>query len=119
MYWVVRKVRADVKGKLKRRKFKFYIKYTFIKLYRLVGTNFPDNPIYNLNVMYNSINSDHYILQLYYMHCSSNVRSFIFVLTNIMRIETETPITRVNAAPLSIRVRCIVQETIHSWKGNI
>ena len=42
-YWVVRKVRADVEGKLKRRRFKFY--YIFIKLYRLIGTNFPDNPI--------------------------------------------------------------------------
>jgi len=29
-------------GKFKRRKFKFY---TFIKLYRLVDMNFPDNPI--------------------------------------------------------------------------
>ena len=41
---VVWKVRADVEGKLKRRKFKF--QYTFIKLYKLVGMNFPDNPIY-------------------------------------------------------------------------
>ena len=37
------KVCADFEGKLKRRRFKF--QYTFIKLYRLVGTNFPDNPI--------------------------------------------------------------------------
>jgi len=43
LYWV-QKVRADVEGKLKRKRFKFYI---FIKLYRLVDTNFSDNPINN------------------------------------------------------------------------
>jgi len=41
MYWVVRKVRADFEGKLKRRRFKFLI--SFIKFF--CGTNFPDNPI--------------------------------------------------------------------------
>ena len=51
MKYIVRKVRADVEGKLKRRKFKFqFIKFTFIKLYKLVGTNFPDNPIEVINI---------------------------------------------------------------------
>ena len=42
---------ADVEGKLKRRKFKF--QYTFIKLYRLIGTNFLDNLIISfLHLLY-------------------------------------------------------------------
>jgi len=42
-YWVVRKVRTDFEGKLKRRRFKFLI--SFIKFKSFCGTNFPDDPI--------------------------------------------------------------------------
>jgi len=49
LYWVVRKVRADVEGKLKRNwdgeDLNFSIHLLNYIIYKLVGTNFPDNSI--------------------------------------------------------------------------
>jgi len=47
MYWVVQKVRADVERNAEDLNFSIYLLN-----YRLVVTNFPDNPIYIFNSLF-------------------------------------------------------------------